>query len=106
MNTTHLDSTNFDTTVSGTNQPVLVDFYAEWCGPCKMLSPIIDEVATEQIGKSVVAKLNIEDAGDIASRYGVTSIPALIVFKDGKPVANASGLQSKDAINKLIESAA
>lgn len=106
MKTTLLDETNFEATIGGSEKPVLVDFYADWCGPCKMLSPIIDEIADEQGDNAVVAKLNIEQAGAIASRFGITSIPALIVFKGGEPVASARGVQSKDAINKLIASAA
>lgn len=106
MKTTPLDESNFETTIAASDRPVLVDFYADWCGPCKMLSPIIDEVAEEQGDAAVVAKLNIEDAGAIASRFGITSIPTLIVFKDGQAVGRANGIQSKDAINKLIASAA
>ena len=75
-------------------------------GPCQMLSPVIDEIAEEQGDQAVVAKLNIESAGAIASQFGITSIPALIVFKDGEPVASARGLQSKQAINDLIAGAA
>ena len=106
MKTTSLNESNFDTTIAASDKPVLVDFYADWCGPCKMQSPIIDEIAEEQGEQAVVAKLDIEVAGAIASRFGITSIPSLIVFKDGEPVARASGLQSKDAINQLIASAA
>jgi len=106
MKTTTLNETNFDATIESSDRPVLVDFYADWCGPCQMLGPIIEEVAEEQGDKAVVAKLNIDDARGIASRFGITSIPALIVFKGGQPVASANGVQSKEAINKLIASAA
>ena len=106
MKTTSLNEGNFQATISDTDKPVLVDFYADWCGPCQMLSPIIDELAEEQADQAVVAKLNIEEARSIAVQFGVTSIPALIVFKDGEPVAKANGMQSKEALKQLIASAA
>ena len=106
MKTTSLDESNFDATIASSDKPVLVDFYADWCGPCQMLGPIIDEVAEEQGDKAVVAKLNIDHAQQIAVRFGITTIPALIVFKDGKAVNTARGMQSKDAISRLIASAA
>ncbi|MFT4550992.1 MAG: thioredoxin 1 [Pseudoalteromonas tetraodonis] len=106
MKTTSLNESNFEATISASDKPVLVDFYADWCGPCQMLSPIIDEIAEEQADQVVVAKLNIDGAQATAARFGITSIPALIVFKDGEPVARANGMQSKDAIRKLIASAA
>ncbi len=106
MRTTSLIESNFETTISGSDKPVLVDFYAGWCDPCQMLSPIIEELAEEQADQAVVAKLNIEEARSIAVQFGITSIPALIVFKDGEPVAKANGMQSKDAIKQLIASAA
>ncbi|MGI9240898.1 MAG: thioredoxin [Verrucomicrobiales bacterium] len=106
MKTTTLNESNFDATIEASDKPVLVDFYADWCGPCQMLSPIIEEIADEQGDRAVVAKLNIDDARGIASRFGITSIPALIVFKGGQPVASANGMQSKDAISALIAGAA
>ncbi len=106
MKTEQLDKTNFDTTIANPDKPVLVDFYADWCGPCKMLGPVIDEIAEEQDGEAVVAKLNIDEAPEIASRYGITSIPALVVFKGGEPVVSSRGVQSKDSITKLIAGAA
>lgn len=106
MKTTSLDESNFEATIGAADKPVLVDFYANWCGPCKMLSPIIDEIAEEQADQAVVAKLDIDAARSIAVQYGITSIPALIVFKEGKPVAQANGMQSKEAIKQLIAGAA
>ena len=106
MKTTSLDEANFESTINTPGKPVLVDFYADWCGPCQMLAPVIDEIAEEQGDQAVIAKLNIESAGEIASKFGITSIPALIVFKDGEPVATARGLQPKQAINDLIAGAA
>jgi thioredoxin 1 len=105
MKANELTSETFSTTLASTTQPVLIDFHAEWCGPCKMLGPIIDQVANDQSGNSVVAKLNIDNAPEIAARYAITSIPALIVFKDGQPVASSRGVQSKGAIEKLIAQA-
>ena len=80
---------------------VLVDFFATWCGPCKMLSPVVDQVAEENAGIKV-CKLNVDDAQDIAIQYGVMSIPTLIVFKDGKAVDQSVGVVPKAAIEELI----
>jgi thioredoxin 1 len=106
MTAKELNDSNFDAIIAAADKPVLVDFHAEWCGPCKMLSPLIDEIAEEQSDDTIVAKVNIEDAPQTASRYGITSIPALLVFKDGQPVSSSRGVQSKDAILKLIKGAA
>ena len=102
MKPTSLTDATFDATLTSTPQPILVDFYADWCGPCRMLGPIIDQLASEQEGKALIVKVNIDDAPNVASRFGITSIPALIVFKDGQPVASARGVQSKVALEKLI----
>ena len=83
--------------VSKTN-PVLVDFFAVWCGPCQMQAPILDQVS-EAIGdKAVVGKLNVDEAGDVAQKFGVMSIPTLIIFKDGKPAKQFVGVQMKDSL--------
>lgn len=94
---------NFNELVLENNQTVLVDFYADWCGPCKMLAPIIDEVAADLAGKAVVAKLNIDEARDIAIEYQVASIPTLMVFKGGSVVETMVGARPKADILRAVE---
>ena len=106
MKAIELTSETFDATLAGTNLPVLVDFHAEWCGPCKMLGPIIEQVAAAKEGEAVVAKVDIDAARDIAVRFKVTSIPTLIVFKNGEPVATVRGVHTKAAIESMITQAA
>ena len=84
-------------------KPVLVDFFAVWCGPCQMQAPIIDQVAEAMGDKAVVGKLNVDEAGGVAQAYGVMSIPTLILFKDGKEVKKFVGVQMKDNLIKEIE---
>ena len=90
-----LTSSTFDETVQAATEPVIVDFWAEWCGPCKMIAPILEEIASEQAGKVKVAKLNVDDNPDAARRYEVMSIPTLIVFRDGQPVKRLIGAKGK-----------
>ena len=94
-NITTLTDTNFNEEVKGSDEPVLVDFWAEWCGPCKMIAPVLEEIAGEQAGKLRVAKLNVDDNPSAARRYDVMSIPTLIVFKDGEPVRRLIGAKGK-----------
>tara|TARA_B100000131_G_scaffold320661_1_gene369370 strand:+ start:117 stop:449 length:333 start_codon:yes stop_codon:yes gene_type:complete len=105
--TKDLNDENFDSVVLKSDKPVLVDFWAEWCGPCKMLTPTIDLLSEEYDGKSVVAKVNVDDAPTIAANYGVRSIPCLLFFKEGKVMEQRVGAISKDEIalvlDKLIE---
>lgn len=96
----HFDEQNFENEVA--KGKTLVDFYADWCGPCQMLSPIIEEIANE-CDDVKVGKLNIDDARDIAIRYGVQSIPTLILFKDGEPVKTLVGYRPKDAILEILD---
>ena len=85
----------FDETVGSAETPVIVDFWAEWCGPCKMIAPTLEEIATEQGGKLTVAKLNVDDNPDTARRFEVMSIPTLLVFKGGEPVKRLVGAKGK-----------
>jgi len=93
--TTTLTDASFDETINSASEPVIVDFWAEWCGPCKMIAPILDEIATEQAGKLTVAKLNIDDNPEAARRFDVMSIPTLIVFQDGQPKKKLIGAKGK-----------
>jgi thioredoxin 1 len=91
----YLSDATFDETVAGSDTPVLVDFWAEWCGPCKMIAPTLAEIATEQRGKLTIGKLNVDDNPDTARRFDVMSIPTLLVFKDGKQVKRLVGAKGK-----------
>jgi len=95
---TTLTATTFDEVVGAAGQPVLVDFWAEWCGPCKMIAPILAEIAVEQAGKIQIAKLNVDEASDVARRFEVMSIPTMIVFQDGAPAKRIVGAKGKAAL--------
>ena len=101
--TKDLNDENFDSVVLKSDKPVLVDFWAEWCGPCKMLTPTIDLLSEEYDGKSVVAKVNVDDAPTIAANYGVRSIPCLLFFKEGKVMEQRVGAISKDEIALVLD---
>lgn len=100
-----LTSQNFDAEVNKSTQPVLVDFWAEWCGPCKMLAPVLDELAGEYEGKAKIAKLNIDEHQDLAVQFGISSIPTLLLFKGGQVVNQAVGLKPKAALKQVIDGA-
>lgn len=94
---------NFTSQVLESSQPVLVDFWAPWCGPCKMLGPTIEEIANDYAGKARVGKLNTDEAGSIASQYGIQGIPTVILFKGGQPVDRQVGLVAKAKLTGMID---
>ena len=98
----HFDEKTFDEAVNG-GKPVLVDFWATWCGPCRMIAPAVEEVAEEFEGRAVVGKVDVDEETDIARRYGIMSIPTLIVFKNGKVVEQAVGARGKQDIAEMLE---
>ena len=97
-----LSDATFDEHVKGSDVPVLVDFWAEWCGPCKMISPVLEEIAEEQAGKIQIGKLNIDDNLEVTRRFDVMSIPTLILFKDGEPVRRLIGAKPKGQLLQEI----
>ncbi len=94
---------NFENEVLNSDKPVLVDFWAQWCGPCRMLGPIIEEIANDYEGKVKVGKVNVDVQPNLASKYGIASIPTVIVFKNGKPEKTLVGLRSKNEIENMIK---
>jgi len=102
-NTTELTDMNFDEQIKTAAEPVLVDFWAEWCGPCKALSPILEEVGAEFAGKIRIAKVNIDEALDVSRRFEVMSVPTLILFKDGEPVWRTVGSRGKAQLVSELE---
>ena len=103
-NIAQLDDTNFDSTIADTKVPVLVDFWATWCGPCRAIAPVIDELHEELEGKAVIGKVNIDENSDTPVTYGVRNIPTLLVFKNGKVVETLVGNQPKSTLVELLES--
>ena len=102
MKVVQLNSQNFEEEVLQAEQPVLVDFYADWCGPCKMMAPVVEKIAEEIGDKAKICKLNVDDAQSIAAQYGVMSIPTFIVFKQGEPVNKTVGVQSEEALKNML----
>ncbi len=105
MATIKVDQSNFETDVLKSDIPVVVDFWAEWCGPCKMIGPHLEEISVDMEGKVKVAKLNIDENPDIAVKYGVRSIPTLVMFKDGEPASIQVGAKPKSALVDWVNSA-
>jgi len=101
----HVTDSSFESEVLKADGPVLVDYWAEWCGPCKMISPILDEIATEYAGKLKVAKVNIDDNQETPAKYGIRGIPTLMVFKNGNIEATKVGALSKSQLAAFIDSA-
>jgi thioredoxin 1 len=94
---------NFEQEVLQSDVPVLVDFWAEWCMPCKMIAPVLDEMSEEYDGKLKIGKLNVDEQGDLAARYNVVSIPTLMVFKGGEVAGQQIGAAPRDRLEKLVE---
>lgn len=100
-----LDSSNFDSVLATKNTPVMVDFWATWCGPCRMVAPVIEQVAEEYEGRAIVGKVNVDECGDLAMRYGVMSIPTVMVFVNGQPVAKQIGAAPKTTYAAMLDQA-
>lgn len=100
----HLSDDSFETEVMQSSVPVLVDYWAEWCGPCKMIAPVLEEIAGEYAGRVKVAKLNIDENPNIPPRYGIRGIPTLMLFKDGEVEATKVGAVSKSQLTAFIDS--
>ena len=98
-----INDNNFDEKIKSAKKPVLVDFWAPWCGPCKMQAPILEAVAEEIGDKALIVKINVDENQEASSQYGIMSIPTLILFKDGEPVEHLVGLQQKEYIKKKIK---
>ena len=105
MKPTAVSDGDFDTLVLRSTEPVLVDFWAEWCGPCKMVAPFLDDLATDMAGKVTVAKVNIDENPQTPRKYGVRGIPTMILFKNGAPAATKVGAEPKSRLQAWLEGA-
>ena len=103
--TAKVTDASFDADVINSNEPVVVDFWAEWCGPCRMIAPALEEIAGEMKGKVKVAKLNVDENPGVATKYGIRSIPTLMIFKAGKTVATKVGAGPKTELSRWISNA-
>ncbi len=100
----HVSDTSFDEDVLNSELPVLIDYWAEWCGPCKMIAPVLEEIAEEYAGKIKTVKINIDDNPQAPTRYGIRSIPTLMVFRDGEVLGTKIGAVSKSQLTEFIDS--
>lgn len=98
-----LNDSNFDTVISGASEPVLVDFWAPWCAPCRMLTPVVEEVASENAGKFKIAKVNVDEAPEVSAKFGIRSIPSLLFFKGGEKKDQTVGVLGKADIVRRLE---
>ena len=105
MSVHKVDNNNFQSDVLQASEPVVIDFWAEWCGPCKMIAPALEEISSEMGGKVKIAKVNIDENPELATQYGVRSIPTLLIFKDGEIVANKIGAAPKSQLSDWISGA-
>ncbi len=101
--TFEVTDSNFEQEVLKSDQPVLVDFWAEWCGPCRMIAPAVEQIASEYAGRARVGKLDVDKNMGVASRYQIRSIPTLLIFKNGQIQEQLVGAQSKDVITRMLE---
>ena len=102
MAVTEITKENFKSFVLDSNKPVLIDFWAPWCGPCRMVSPIVDEMAEDLDGKANIGKINVDEQPDLAAQYGIMSIPTLLVFKGGELAGKKIGVQTKQALMEML----
>lgn len=101
-NVKHLTDFDFESTINGSNKLILVDFWAKWCGPCRMQAPILEELANDLKDQVIIAKVDVDECEELAVKYGVSSIPSLMVFKDGKVVDGCVGLTDKSTLTAML----